>query len=121
MFTLDITLAGDSSSTRTYSLTSVAEGNSFRANPAAPLNAPETLSIKHQQSSRGGIALDRHLARLDLTKINSAGTPVQASLYVTIEVPRDSAITATMIKDMRTQMQNFWVDANVAKLLNAEP
>ena len=121
MFTFDITLAGDSSSTRTYSLRSVTDGKAIRANPSAPLNAPETLTINHQKSSRGGIPLDRHLVRLDLTKINASGAPVVASVYVTIEVPEDTVITAAMIKDMRTQMQNFWVDANVTKLLNSEP
>jgi hypothetical protein len=121
MFTFDITLTGDSASTRTYSLKSVVEGNALRASAAAPLNAPETMTIKNGTSSRGGIALDRHLVRFDLTKINAAGLPVQASVYLTIEVPRDSAITAAMIKDMRTQMTNFVTDANVAKLLNSEP
>jgi hypothetical protein len=121
MFTTDITLAGDSSSTRTYSLRSIVDGTAVRANPAAPLNAPETLVIKHQKSLRGGIPLDRHLARLDLTKINSGSNPVVASVYVTIEVPEDTVITAAIIKDMRTQMTNFLVDANVAKLLNSEP
>lgn len=122
MLLLDITLAGDSSSTRTYSLTSNVNGNSVRANPLAPLNAPETLTIKNQQSTRGGIALDRHLVRLDLTKINGANQPVVASVYVTIEVPRDTVITAAIIKDMKTQMVNLLaVAGNVDKILNGEP
>ena len=121
MFNTDITLAGDSSSTRTYSLRSIVDGSTVRANASAPVNAPETMTIKHGVSSRGGIPLDRHLVRLDLTKINSASNPVTASLYVTAEVPQDAAITAAMIKDMRTQLQNFWIDANVVKLLNGEP
>jgi len=121
MFAFDITLAGDSSSTRTYSLKSVVEGSSLRGAATAPLNAPETLSIKNQKSSRGGIPLDRHLVRFDLTKINASGAPVTASVYQTMEVPEDSVFTAAIIKDMRTQMINFMSDANVAKLLNGEP
>ncbi|DAD51270.1 coat protein [ssRNA phage Zoerhiza.1_6] len=121
MFLTDIVSAGDSSSTRTYSLRSILDGSSVRANSAAPLNAPETLTIKHSKSSRGGIPLDRHLARFDLTKINSSSAPVVASVYVNIEVPEDAVITAAIIKDMRTQLTNFLSDANVAKLLNGEP
>lgn len=121
MFAFDITLVGDSASTRTYSLKDVTNGNSIRSAATAPLNAPEVLTIKNQKSSRGGIVLDRHLVRLDLTKINGSGAPVQASVYVTIEVPEDAVITAAIIKDMRTQMINFMSDANVVKLLNGEP
>jgi hypothetical protein len=80
------------------------------------------MQVKHQLSSRGGVPLDRHLVRLDLTKINALGAPVVASVYVTLEVPRDSAITIAMIKDMRTQMVNFLTTAGVPeKLLNNEP
>lgn len=121
MFAFDITLAGDSSSTRTYSLTGVVDGNSARSNPVAPVNAPESLIIKHGESSRDGTTLDRHLVRFDLTKVNGAGVPLKGSLYVTIEVPRDTVFTSTIIKDMRTQMSNFLTDANVVKLLNREP
>jgi hypothetical protein len=122
MFTDPITLVGDSASTRGYSLTSIQDGSTVRANALAPVNAPETMQVKHQLSSRGGVPLDRHLVRLDLTKINALGAPVVASVYVTLEVPRDSAITIAMIKDMRTQMVNFLTTAGVPeKLLNNEP
>ena len=120
-FSQDITLAGDASSSRVYAETSQKDGNTIRKVASAPLNAPEVLQIKHQESSRGGVPLDRHVVRLDLTKITSAGLPVIASVYMTFEVPRDSAVTVAMIKDMRTQMNNFTVDANVVKLLNGEP
>jgi len=118
----DITLVGDSASTRMYSLKSVTDGNSIRGASTAPLNAPETLTIKHSVSSRGGIQLDRHLVRLDLTKINGAFQPVVGSVYVNFEVPRDSVFTAAMIKDMKTQMVNLLaVAGNVDKLLAGEP
>jgi hypothetical protein len=122
MFTDPITLVGDSASTRGYALVSIQDGNTVRANPLAPVNAPETMQVKHQLSSRGGVPLDRHLARLDLTKINSLSAPVVASVYMTLEVPRDAAITLAMIKDMRTQLTNFVNTAgNIEKLLNNEP
>lgn len=122
MFNNDITLAGDSSSTRTYALRGVTDGNSIRSNASAPTSAPEAMLIKNQTSSRGGVALNRTLVRLDLTKINTPGVPLTGSVYVTFEVPQDPVWTVAIIKDMRTQLVNFLTTAgNVEKLLNGEP
>jgi hypothetical protein len=122
MFTNDITLAGDSSSTRTYALRSITDGNSVRANASASATLPETLQVKHQLSSRGGVPLDRHLVRLDLG-LNSANQGVVSpSVYLTIEVPRDPIVTVAIIKDMKTQLVNFLATSGyVDKLLNGEP
>lgn len=121
MFT-DQTIAGDSSSTRTYALTSLVNGSSVRQNASAPVGLPEQLLISHQESSRGGIPLDRHLIRFNLSKLGSNGQSVlTASVYLTVEVPRDSAITVAMIRDMRTQMTNFVTNGNLDKILNGEP
>lgn len=122
MLNTDITLAGDSSSTRTYALRSIEGGNSFRANASAPNGEAETLTVKHSSNKNGsGIAVKRHLVRLDLQKVNAAGIPVNAAVYVVVEVPVDPAITVAYIKDMRTQMTNFLVNANVDKILSDEP
>lgn len=121
MFTDPQTLTGDAASSHAYALRSILDGKSLRAVATAPVNAPETLTLSHQVSSRGGIPLDRHLVRLDLTKINALGVPVVISFYVTIEVPQDAIVTAAMVKDMRTQMTGFLVDANLTKILNGEP
>lgn len=122
MYPTDITLTGDSASTRTYALRSITDGNAIRAVATAPANQPEVLTVKHQVSSRGGIPLDRHLVRLDLSKEDSEGTVVMGSVYLTVEVPRNSAFTAAMAKDMKTQLVNFINTATYAdKLLNSEP
>jgi len=119
----DQTLAGDSSSSRTYALTSIVDGSSIRQNASAPVGLPEQLLISHQESTRNGVPLDRHLIRLNLAKSGNehAGVKLIASVYVTIEVPRDTAVTVAMIRDMRTQLQNFWTNANLDKVLNGEP
>lgn len=122
MFNTDITLAGDSSSTRTYALRSIIDGSSVRSNPSAPTAELETLSIKHTRSVRDGITVKRHLVRLDLAKLNSASNKVpQAAVYVVMEVPQDSAITTAMVKDMVTQLKNFLDSANTTKIINDEP
>lgn len=122
MFTTDIVLAGESSSTRTYSLRSIEGGNSIRANALAPVGESELLTIKHSSSiNKDGLAVERHLVRLDLQKVTSEGKPANVSVYVVIEVPQDAVITAAIVKDMRTQMVNFLTLGNVDKLLNDEP
>jgi hypothetical protein len=122
MFSNDITLAGDSSSTRTYALRSIVDGNSVRAAATAPVGEDESLAIKHSLVvQKTGIPADRHLVRLDLAKLNSEEKLAGAALYVVIEIPRDSVITAAIIKDMRTQLVNFLTNTNVDKLINREP
>jgi hypothetical protein len=123
MFADPITLAGDGGSTRNYGLRTVVDGKSVRANASAPAAEPETLTIAHSTTKRLGITYDRHLVRADLgkTSVSSPGTPVSASVQVVVEVPRDTIMTVAMVRDMRTQIQNFWVNANLDKILNSEP
>jgi hypothetical protein len=122
MFADPITLAGDSSSTRDYKLRSIVSGNSERANAAAPANELETMAIKHSRSTKNGTVIKRHLVRLDLGKVNSTTQVLQtAGVYAVLEVPTDSAITSTMIKDMVTQLKNFLTAGNVSALINEEP
>ena len=124
MLTNDLTVTGDSSSTRTYAL---AEGptegknNSLRKASVATTGESENLAISHSSSIRSGTVVKRHLLRLNLGKLNSTTQKVHVgSLYVVVEVPQDPAITAAQIKDMRTQMVNLLTNANVDKLLNDE-
>lgn len=122
MLATDITLAGDSSSLRTYSLRSIVDGNSVRGASTAPLDQPETLSVKHQTSTKESVVYDRHLIRFDLGKIHSVtGRPVNISIQTVVEVPRDSSATVAMVRDIRTQLVNFMSNANLDKVLAREP
>jgi hypothetical protein len=79
------------------------------------------MQVKHQQTTRGGIALQRHTVRLDLTKINAENVPVVISVYVVIEVPQDPIVTIAMVRDMRTQLTGFLTNGNLDKVVNNEP
>lgn len=121
MFNTDITLAGDASSSTTYSLTSIDGGNSDRRDAAAALDSPKSLFIKHEDVTRGTLKSDRHLVRLERTAPQAVTLlPVTASVHVVIDAPRDT-ITAVMISDMVTQLKNFLTSGNLTKLLNDEP
>lgn len=121
MFTNDITLAGDASSSTTYALLSIADGKSVRGNAAAPLGQPQTLTISHGVTKRGSLMVDRHLARLDKTKLDASNAPVGAAVYTVLEVPRNATITEAEINDMCTQLKNLLSAGNIDKLLNGEP
>jgi hypothetical protein len=121
MFALDIALAG-TSTTKTYSLTSVDQGNSIRLDAAAALGEPNTLVIKHQVVKRTDYDADRHLVRLDHTFPGTSPDPdVVASVQLVIEAPRKVA-TAANVKDLVTRLIAFLNAAGYQdKLLNNEP
>lgn len=127
MFSNDITLAGDASSSTVYSLQSIANGKSIRGDAAATLGQPKTLTVSHGEVQRGkslsGVqrVADRHLVRIDRTVNDSLGESQTASVYVVIESPR-LIVTEAMQKDMVTQLVNFLTGSGyVDKLLNSEP
>lgn len=121
MLTNDIVLAGNST-TRTYSLVSVVDGNSVRRNSAAPLDQPEALTIRNSESIKGGRSVKRHLIRLDLRKLNSVTqAPVDMAAYTVLEVPTDPAATAVIVKDMVKQLQTLLDSSTIDKILNGEP
>lgn len=120
MFATDITLAGDASSTQTYSLTSIVNGKAIRANAAAAAGAEQLLTVSHGPKSSAANAPLRHLVRIDTTKSDLTGASVVMSVYTVLEVPR-TIVTAAQVQDAVTQLKNFLSGANVTKLLNSEP
>jgi hypothetical protein len=121
MFTNDITLAGDASSSQTYSLIDVDGGNSVRRNSAAPLDAPQVMTIKHESYTKGSIKGTRHLVRLERTRAQATSlTPVTGSVHVVIDAPNDT-VTPADLKDMFTQLKNFLTAGAITQVLNGEP
>lgn len=122
MFNNDLTLAGTSTS-KTYSLISIAGAKSTRTDATAPLGEPRSMVISHQAVSRTYGTADRHLVRLDDTVSgDSASKPdVLASWQLVIEAPREVA-TRDQIKDGLTRLISFLETAGVVdKILNNEP
>jgi len=123
-FTSDITLVDDLSADVVYSQISLENSKSVRTDATRDLGTPRSLVISHEVSGSGMKATDRHLVRLNLTEEDTGSdtiATVSGSVYLVIEAPR-RIVTATMIKDMLTQLIGFVsVEANVNKLLNSEP
>lgn len=90
MFSQEITIVADGV-TKKYGLTSILDNDSQRVNAAAPLGAPEILSINHEVKGKNGTAVARHMVRMDVTKqvTNPDGstTAATASVYTVLVVP----------------------------------
>lgn len=115
-----ITVAGDSSSTRIYKAVQYDPFSVRTANTNAGVF--ETLTVKHSTGKLEGIPTQRHLLRLDQTRDNATtGVPVGAAVYVVVEHPTDDpTFTISMLRDMRTQMINLLVNANLDALVAGE-
>lgn len=121
MFSNDITLAGDASSSQTYALQSINDGKSIRGDKTLGAALPRLLTISHSASKKGTQVTDRHLVRLDLAKADAVtGEKVNLGVYLVLEMPRTVATNA-QLKDMVTQMKNFITSGAVDQLLNNEP
>jgi hypothetical protein len=121
MFNNDITLAGTSTS-KTYSLISVQGSKAVRTDATATLGEPRTLTISHQQVTRSGVIVDRHLIRLDDVIPGVSPDPdVTPSVQLVIEAPRKTA-TAAQIQDLVDRMEAFTGTAGyLTKILANEP
>lgn len=121
MFNNDITLAGDAGSSQMYSLIDVDNGNSVRKNAAAPLDAPQLMTIKHESYAKGAIKGTRHLVRLERSRAQATTLiPVTGSVHVVFDAPNDT-VTPAELKDMFTQLKNFLNSGAITQVLNGEP
>lgn len=121
MFNTDLVLTGVGGVPTTYSLTSIVDGKSVRANSAATLGEPNTLTISHGPRNGSPDSPQRHLVRLDLTDSNADGKKATGTAYLVIESPM-AIVTAAQIKDLVVQLINFINGAgNLDRVLNNEP
>lgn len=90
---------------------------------------PYALSVKHSVAGKGSEMVDRHLFQLQRTVINSSGQTRNITVNLTMAVPRDTAVTTTMIHDMVNNLIDFMSDgvlnalattANIDALLRGE-
>jgi hypothetical protein len=98
--------------------------STIRLNPAAALGSPERLLISHQNvpAKAGGVGVDRHVVRVDLTKPPSGDTPaVTCSVYFNAIVPQ-AGFTMTEVKDQVGILVDLLNDlALLTRLLNNDP
>lgn len=109
-----ITLADNTPTNHVYSIIGSSQANKMlRRNLTKSMETPEVLTISHQTTGKGASAVDRHLARLDVTKLDAGDgvTLATGSLHVVATVPRiQGIIDAITMKHLRSQLVAFISD-----------
>lgn len=110
MLANDLTLDNANGDDVVYRLVSQGSDGSRRIDVASTLAAPSMLSIKHSVSGKAPNLVDRHLVQLTKTLAASVGsvTPV---VNLTLTVPRDPAVTSTVMHNMISNMLDLIDDA----------
>jgi hypothetical protein len=109
-FTATQTLDDASGDDVVYALVGQDLTSSKRVDTGATVAEPGILSIKHSVSGVGSESVDRHLVQFARTKLTTSGTPRTAVVNLTIAIPRDSVITATIVDDLVANLVDFIAD-----------
>jgi hypothetical protein len=106
----DITLDKVDGTDVVYRLVSQDTNGTRRIDVASTLALPSVLVIKHSTSGKyPALVTDRHLIQFNKTVSTSTGA-AQANVNLTVSVPRDVAITPTIVKDLLTHLVDFLTD-----------
>lgn len=128
MLANDIVLDNADGSDVTYRLTSQGSDGSRRVDIASTLALPGVLQVRHSSSGKVPNIVDRHLVSLTRTVATSTGS-VQVVCNFTITIPRDVAVTSTIIHNVISNVIDFLDDgaltgfastANVDAILRGE-
>jgi hypothetical protein len=111
MLTSDITLDKADGTDVIFGLVSTSSDGSRRLDKASTLALPATLTIKHSVTGKTPNFVDRHLVQLNRTVAASIGT-VTANVNFTLTIPRDVAITPTVINDLVSNLVDFLTDGS---------
>lgn len=128
MLTNDLTLDKKDGTDVIYRLTKTLPDGSLRLDIASTLALPATLVIKHSVTGKPPMLVDRHLIQVNKTVTASSGTAT-LNCNLTLTIPRDVAITPTVIYDVLSNLIDFLLDnastglattANIDSILRGE-
>jgi hypothetical protein len=128
MLANDITLDKADGTDVVFKLVSQDQNGTRRLDVASTLALPTTLIIKHSVTGKDPLLIDRHLIQLNKTVAAAIGTAT-VNLNFTLSIPRNVAITNTIIADMVSHLIDFLLDgtltgyathANVDAILRGE-
>lgn len=109
MLSNDLVLKTAAGVDTTFRLVSQDATGSRRIDIASTLSLPNTLAIKHSQSGKSPLIVDRHLIQLNKTLATALGTTTLTANF-TLTVPRDVAVTPTAIHDIVSSMLDLLTD-----------
>jgi len=116
MYSETLTLDDQSGDDVTYKrIRSDATGSTF-IDTATNLSAPGLMTIRHSTNGRGSDATDRHLIQFQRNVLNSGGVTRTLTVNCTVAVPRDTIVTAQMVKDQIANLVDFLADGAIASI-----
>jgi hypothetical protein len=111
MLANDLTLDKADGTDVVFKLVSQDANGTRRIDVASTLALPTVLNIKHSSTGKApGQVIDRHLVQVNKTVATSTGVAT-ANANFTLTIPRDVAITSTIIHDLVTHIVDFLTDA----------
>lgn len=115
-FADDLVLDDASGDDVTYRLVSRDGNGARRIDIGTDLISPAHCTIRHSVSGSGAKAVDRHLVQFTRTVVGSDGMPYVLTTNFTQSVPRNAAVTPTMVKDQVTNLADLLTDGAIASL-----
>jgi hypothetical protein len=109
MLSSDLTLKNAGGTDVVYRLISQDQAGTRRIDVASTLALPSILSIKHSVSGKVPNVVDRHLIQLNKTIATATGSTVVNANF-TLTVPRDVAVTPTILHDIVSNMLDLLTD-----------
>ena len=128
MLANDLSLDNKDGSDVLYRLVSSSPEGTRRIDIASTLAIPSTLVIKHSQSGKLPNIVDRHLVQVNRSVATSTGTAA-VNVNLTVNVPRDVAVTPTLVHNAISNVVDFLLDlastglattANIDAILRGE-
>ena len=122
----DITLnpqnSGGANVATAFAFVTEKDQKSIRRVTATALTAPQTLTIQHQSRVQGGLKVNSHQIREDLTKIDTLKGQVTMNAWLVINLPEgQTAIGVQDVKDVIGHIAELCkVSGYVEKILAGE-
>jgi len=111
MLANDLTLDKADGTDVVFKLVSQDANGTRRIDVASTLALPTILNIKHSTTGKSpGQIVDRHLVQVNKTVTTATGTATVNANF-TLTIPRDVAVTNTIIHDLVTHIVDFLTDA----------
>jgi len=112
--------SGSTSSSKTYRLRNIDQGNSDRVREDSTIGAPKTLIVGHRVSGKKGEELDSHVVQVVHGYVGTDGKTKLIKASLTITLPRDTITLQNAIDAVGTVMTFVFPTGAISMLLNGE-
>lgn len=101
----------DAAVAKTFTLQSQDMKEAKYIDTASSLSVPTFATISHQIVPQGRSGIDRHLVKFGISAVDVEGKTFTVTASCQLSIPRSTAITDTIIKDVTAFMRNYMTSA----------